>query len=82
MNYAVLTPERGERIARLINEMSVSDIMCREMTRQGEAARAKEDWAGSLAAHERWRFWWNDGFRAQEELISLGIPVVRSRRKN
>lgn len=70
-----LSPEVGQRIADLIGDLIVSKIMCDSKHQEAIETGNSDKFEDAFKAHERWKWWWNDGRRAAVELNELGVPV-------
>lgn len=74
-------PEQALVIARLINDMAVSRIMCDAASRDADACRNAANYGDAIKHHERWDKWWEEGRNAAIALNNMGIPVLIPRAK-
>jgi hypothetical protein len=87
MSDTILTAERRQDIADMINKIIVASIMTDTFSREASELGAKARLACNEAdadalyrqsreKHERWGRWWNSGHEAAEKLRGMGIPVI------
>lgn len=74
-------PEQAVVIARMINDMAVSRIMCDAASRDADKCRERGDYEGAMRNHERWDRWWDEGRNAAIALNNMGIAVPVPRAK-